>query len=845
MCAAPEQLREYPFGEVADPTRFYASSVHETVCVELLTALRVHRGLILLTGEPGTGKTMVLRRVTRDLEASGGQVLRCDDPADLDRMLATFARQLGVHDPTLGDARGDGPIAVETTSLGGATVVAIDEAQRLGPLALARLRALAASWTDAGRPLAILLVGQPELAARLAHLDRQGADPSVRLVLPPLPASEVGRYVTHQLDGAESYGGAVFEPDAIARVTVHADGIPRVINDLCAGALRAASLANVTTVSAPMVDRVARQFRAPFARGRAARALGRLGDRQPRVANLRQAVAIRLDAVRRSAAAVGHGVTRGLAATGRRAGVFGHDMAQRLRATGRLLGDGIAHQLRATGRRAAILGHGVRRQLHATRRRAARVGRGLAATGRRAGVFGHDMAQRLRATGRLLGDGIAHQLRATGRRAAILGHGVRRQLHATRRRAAHVGRGLAATGRRAGVFGHDMAQRLRATGRLLGDGIAHQLRATGRRAAILGHGVRRQLHATRRRAAHVGRGLAQPFRVPRRRSPVVDGGIPQRLRVTHRRSPGGRARAWAARAGVTAILLVTTLLALRQWSFLPPPVPPAAPPTQVTGLRHAPPSALPPPRSRQPAAEVPPSTPVAPRVARPASPGTRERPPEVRARASEPNRATSPAPPSGPSPSVNLADSGRERARVDAAGTREMRTVERSPSVRDRPGATSLMAATIRGDEAMAELLLASGVNVNDQDEEGLTALMVAARDGHAALLQQLLDRGAIVDVRMRLGWTALAYAARKGHPDIARRLLRAGADPTLRDRSGWTALMHASSQAAEIGTDEPLAKVDSLRMRGLASVEIARRRYGELVDLLGGATMEREASRR
>ena len=187
---------------------------------------------------------------------------------------------------------------------------------------------------------------------------------------------------------------------------------------------------------------------------------------------------------------------------------------------------------------------------------------------------------------------------------------------------------------------------------------------------------------------------------------------------------------------------------------------------------------------------------------------------------------------------------------MDAAGTGEVRTVERlldggtSPSVRDRLGVTSLMAATIRGDEAMAELLLASGVNVNGQDEEGLTALMVAARDGHAALLEQFLDRGAIVDVRMRLGWTALTYAALKGHPDIARRLLRAGADPTLRDRSGWTALMHASSQAAEIGTDEPSAKVASLHMRALASVEIARRRYGELVDLLGGATMERGVSR-
>lgn len=147
------------------------------------------------------------------------------------------------------------------------------------------------------------------------------------------------------------------------------------------------------------------------------------------------------------------------------------------------------------------------------------------------------------------------------------------------------------------------------------------------------------------------------------------------------------------------------------------------------------------------------------------------------------------------------------------------------------------MAATIRGDGAAAELLLDRGANVNARDNAGVTALMLAARNGHTALLRRLLDRGATVEARTRDGWTALTYAAWTGHPDVARRLLTAGADPALTDRSGWSPLMYASWRAAESNSADPSAVVDSLDRRDLASVEVARRRYTELVNLLTGAT--------
>jgi ankyrin repeat protein len=150
------------------------------------------------------------------------------------------------------------------------------------------------------------------------------------------------------------------------------------------------------------------------------------------------------------------------------------------------------------------------------------------------------------------------------------------------------------------------------------------------------------------------------------------------------------------------------------------------------------------------------------------------------------------------------------------------------------------MAATMRGNAAVVKLLLDRGANVNARDDKGVTAVMLAALNGDAALLQGLLDRGAAVDARTRDGWTALTYAARKGHADVARRLLRAGADPTLTDRSGWSPLMYASWRAAETNTDEPSATVEALDTRALASNEVARHRYNEIVALLSGATDKR-----
>ena len=121
---------------------------------------------------------------------------------------------------------------------------------------------LAETAAAAGTRLAILLVGQPGLDAKLTSLPgRSGPPYALRLVLSPLAASEVGPYVAYRLrrnpSDAAPRPDEVFQPDAIDRVAVYAEGVPRVINQLCNAALRHVSGSRIT---APIVDAAAREL---------------------------------------------------------------------------------------------------------------------------------------------------------------------------------------------------------------------------------------------------------------------------------------------------------------------------------------------------------------------------------------------------------------------------------------------------------------------------------------------------------------------------------------------------------------------------------------------------------
>jgi general secretion pathway protein A len=238
------------------------------VRAELFAAVKTLAGLVVLTGEAGTGKTMLLSRLTRDVEAAGHLVYRCSVALILDPPLATLARQLGIPEATAPGARHEALLAALQAQARpeGTIVVAVDEAQHLGCADLEELRAFTEVAASSGMRLVVLLAGQPELDLKLATLGRAGGTPAhvLRAALPRLAASEVRRYVAYRLGLTGARVDDVFQPDAIERITAYAEGIPRLVNHLCDAALLKADQAGIARLSAPIVDAAARRIALPF-----------------------------------------------------------------------------------------------------------------------------------------------------------------------------------------------------------------------------------------------------------------------------------------------------------------------------------------------------------------------------------------------------------------------------------------------------------------------------------------------------------------------------------------------------------------------------------------------------
>ena len=246
-------LRHAPFHDTADPDLFYPCPSHRTAARQLLAAaLRTPGGVIALTGEPGTGKTTILKRVVRDVEGAGGRVLWGHALESFDEMVTALGRFLGwpgdhvepaqfeaFHATLAAEARRHGPL-----------VLAIDEAQHLEPPTLAGLSDLVNTAAAAGARFSMILVGHSEFAGKLAAITAISDRPRVltEVSLPTLPPTEVGPYVEHRLRYAGCRKPHVFPPDAVAVVAARTQCVPRLINQLCDAALRLARKADRTTV---------------------------------------------------------------------------------------------------------------------------------------------------------------------------------------------------------------------------------------------------------------------------------------------------------------------------------------------------------------------------------------------------------------------------------------------------------------------------------------------------------------------------------------------------------------------------------------------------------------------
>lgn len=255
-------LTAKPFAMTPDPAFLFKSRGHAMALTMLEYGLESQAAFSLLTGEIGSGKTTLVRRVLRDLgdKIAVGLVSNTHDRFNSIHGWAMSALGIIPHD--------DSEIAayealvdffVKEYARGRRTLLIFDEAQNLSVEVLEELRLLSNVNSEKDLVLQILLVGQPELRTKLGRPElRQFAQRvSVDYHLRPLSRTETHSYVQHRLQVAGN-DGSLFMPEAIEFAYARTGGVPRLLNQLCDFALVYAYAEGQRAVSADLIAQVVR-----------------------------------------------------------------------------------------------------------------------------------------------------------------------------------------------------------------------------------------------------------------------------------------------------------------------------------------------------------------------------------------------------------------------------------------------------------------------------------------------------------------------------------------------------------------------------------------------------------
>jgi type II secretory pathway predicted ATPase ExeA len=259
-------LRENPFNVNPDPRYLFSTPRTQEALASLTYGIESRKGIILLTGEVGTGKTTLLNKLMdclRQKQAATAFIFNTTLSAGefFDCLIADFGVTCESRLKSERVMRFNRWL-LDRYAAGVTTVLVVDEAQNLSPQVLEEVRLLTNLETSTDKLLQIVLSGQPELEKNLKHpqLRQLRQRITLRCRTSPLLLEETQGYVAERLRVAGANGEQIFSHEAVERVHDYAHGIPRVINVLCEHALINAYVDQQRPILAPLVDEVARDF---------------------------------------------------------------------------------------------------------------------------------------------------------------------------------------------------------------------------------------------------------------------------------------------------------------------------------------------------------------------------------------------------------------------------------------------------------------------------------------------------------------------------------------------------------------------------------------------------------
>ena len=269
-------LRQTPFSIAPDPHYLFMSERHREALAHLLYGVQGGGGFVLLTGEIGAGKTTVCRAFLEQVPANCRVAYIFNPKLTVGDLLRTICNEFHIEVRN----EGPGPATIKdhldplneyllaSHAQGQHNLLIIDEAQSLTTYVLEQLRLLTNLETHERKLLQIVLIGQPELRQMLARpeLEQLAQRVIARFHLGALSETETRQYIAHRMAVAGRSGPLPFSNAALARIHAITKGVPRRINLLCDRALLGAYASDQREVSAPVVERAAKEvFDAPAA----------------------------------------------------------------------------------------------------------------------------------------------------------------------------------------------------------------------------------------------------------------------------------------------------------------------------------------------------------------------------------------------------------------------------------------------------------------------------------------------------------------------------------------------------------------------------------------------------